>query len=142
MIKEVIMASLKQIKKTVAKNSLMFPIDMYTSLPGSIVITSYILNNEKPDLKSVHKKFKYYKRHGLPFGLEDTEYINKVLKVFDCSPIPYQYAAFVVSDYNALIAPYVNGELMPLREDGLFTLTLRKGKIYPLSKECKINGIH
>lgn len=135
------MASLKQIKKSVTNNSLMFPIDMYISLPGSIVITSYILNNEKPDLKEVHKKFKYYKRHGLPFGLEDPEYIDKVLKAFDCSPIPMQYAAFVVSDFNALVAPYIDGELMPLREDGLFTLTLRKGKIYPLSKGLE-NGLH
>lgn len=133
------MASLKQIKKNVKQNHLMFPVEMYNSLPGSIIITSYILNNERPDLKDVHKKFKYYKRHGFNFGLEDADYIDKVLKCFDCKPIPYEYAAFVQSDWNALICPFIDGQIMPLREDGIYTLTLRKGKVYPLSKEL-LNG--
>jgi hypothetical protein len=54
---------LRKIKKNVAENKFLFPLEMYTSLPGSVIITSYILNEEKPDLLEIRKKWKYYTRH-------------------------------------------------------------------------------
>ena len=128
------MASLKQIKKNVTKNSLLFPLEMYTSLPGSIVITSCILNNRYPDMKELKKKWKYYTKHSLGFDLTDKDYIKKVCDIFGVEEVKGN-AAFVQSDYNALICPYYKGNIYPLREDGLFTLTLRKGKIYPITEE-------
>ena len=131
------MASLKQIKKSVTNNSLLFPREMYNTLQGSIVITSYILNNERPDLLDLKKKWKKAVKHGISVNSEET-FIQDILKFFDCPPIPYEYAAYVTyceGKYsNSLVAPYVNGELLPLREDGFLSMTLRKGKIYPLSK--------
>ena len=64
---------LRKFKKNVAVNSFLFPLEMYTSLPGSIIVTSYILNNDKPDLLNIRKKWKYYSKHGFDFGFEDTE---------------------------------------------------------------------
>jgi hypothetical protein len=136
--------SLRKIKKNVAENSFMFPLEMYTSLPGSIVVTSYILNyvlsdgaKEKPDLLEIRKKWKSAVRHGFDFGLKDPEYINKVCDEFGVEHIPLNLAAFVQSDLNALVVPYleIEGEkrIMPLREDGYYSRTLRKGKIYPLT---------
>jgi len=136
--------SLRKIKKNVAENSFMFPLEMYTSLPGSIVVTSYILNyvlsdgtKEKPDLLVIRKKWKSAVRHGFDFGLKDPDYINKVCDEFGVEHIPLNLAAFVQSDLNALVVPYleIEGEkrIMPLREDGYYSRTLRKGKIYPLT---------
>ena len=129
---------LRNIKKNVAKNSFLFPLEMYTSFPGSVVITSYILNEEKPDLLKIRKKWKYLLRHGLGFDLTDENYLQKVCDLFEVKMFPLELAAYVQSEYNALICPYFENEegiktIWPLREDGMYSRTLRKGKIYPLT---------
>ena len=131
---------LRKIKKNVAENAFLFPLEMYTSFPGSVIITSYILSEEKPDLLAIRKKWRYYVRHGLGFDFSDPDYIKKVCELFEVKPFPLELAAFVQSEYNALIAPYIENEegfkdLYPLREDGYFSRTLRKGKIYPLAEK-------
>ena len=136
---------LRKIKKNVAQNSFLFPLEMYTSLPGSVIITSYILNEEKPDLKEIRKKWKYCLRHGLGFDFSDPDYLKKVCELFKVKMFPLELAAYVQSEYNALIAPYIENEegfkdIYPLREDGYFTRTLRKGKIYPLAEKVADNG--
>ena len=133
---------LRKIKKNVAENKFLFPLEMYTSLPGSVIITSYILNEEKPDLLEIRKKWKYYTRHGLGFDFSDPDYIKKVCELFEVEMFPLEFAAFVQSEFNALICPYVEVEdgrkdILPLREDGYYSRTLRKGKIYPLSEKVE-----
>jgi hypothetical protein len=118
---------------------------MYTSFPGSVIITSYILNEEKPDVLNIRKKWKYYKRHGLGFDISDPDYLEKLCKLFEVKMFPLELAAFVQSEYNALICPYFENEegfktVWPLREDGMLTRTLRKGKIYPLTDK-KLNEV-
>lgn len=137
---------LRKIKKNVAENKFLFPLEMYTSFPGSVIITSYILNEDKPDVKEIRKKWKYYLRHGLDFDFSDPDYIKKVCELFEVKMFPLELAAYVQSEYNALIAPYIENEegfrdLYPLREDGYFSRTLRKGKIYPLTEKVT-NGEH
>ena len=133
---------LRKIKKNVAKNKFMFPLEMYTSLPGSVIITSYILNEEKPDLLEIRKKWKYYTRHGLGFDFSDPEYLKKLCEKFEVKMFPLELAAYVQSEFNALICPYFEDEegmktIWPLREDGYYSRTLRKGKIYPLSEKVE-----
>lgn len=133
---------IRQFKKNVAENAFIFPPEMYTSFPGSIVVTSYILSNDKPDVLKIRKKWKYYLRHGLDFDFSDPEYIKKVCELFEVEMFPLEYAAFVQSEFNALICPYVEVEegkkdILPLREDGYYSRTLRKGKIYPLSEKVE-----
>ena len=133
---------LRKIKKNVAENKFMFPLEMYTSLPGSVIITSYILNEEKPDLLQIRKKWKYYTRHGLGFDFSDPEYLKKLCEKFEVKMFPLELAAYVQSEFNALICPYVEVEegrkdILPLREDGYYSRTLRKGKIYPLSEKVE-----
>ena len=133
---------LRKIKKNVAENKFMFPLEMYTSLPGSVIITSYILNEEKPDLLQIRKKWKYYTRHGLGFDFSDPEYLKKVCEKFEVKMFPLELAAYVQSEFNALICPYFEDEegmktIWPLREDGYYSRTLRKGKIYPLSEKVE-----
>ena len=133
---------IRKLKKNVAENKFMFPLEMYTSLPGSVIITSYILNEKKPDLLQIRKKWKYYTRHGLGFDFSDPEYLKKVCEKFEVKMFPLELAAYVQSEFNALICPYFEDEegmktIWPLREDGYFSRTLRKGKIYPLSEKVE-----
>jgi hypothetical protein len=135
---------LRKIKKNVAENKFMFPLEMYTSLPGSVIITSYILNKEKPDLLQIRKKWKYYTRHGLGFDFSDPEYLKKLCEKFEVKMFPLELAAYVQSEFNALICPYFEDEegiktIWPLREDGYYSRTLRKGKIYPLAEKVENN---
>ena len=145
MIARGIEMGLRKLKKNVAKNNFLFPLEMYTSLPGSVIITSYILNEEKPDLKEIRKKWKYCLRHGLGFDFSDPDYLKKVCELFKVKMFPLDLAAYVQSEFNALICPYFEDEegmktVWPLREDGYFTRTLRKGKIYPLAEKVADNG--
>lgn len=135
---------IRKIKKNVAENNFLFPLEMYTSFPGSVIITSYILTEDKSkvDLLNIRKKWKYYLRHGLDFDFSDPEYIKKVCELFEVPMFPLEYAAFVQSEFNALICPYIEVEegrkdILPLREDGYYSRTLRKGKIYPLSEKVE-----
>ncbi len=133
---------IRKLKKNVAENKFLFPLEMYTSLPGSVIITSYILNEEKPDLLEIRKKWKYYTRHGLGFDFSDPEYLKKVCEKFEVKMFPLELAAYVQSEFNALICPYFEDEegmktIWPLREDGYYSRTLRKGKIYPLSEKVE-----
>lgn len=130
----------RQIRKNIAKNYFIFEPEMYTSLPGSIVITSYILSEEKPEVKDIRKKWKYFVRHGFNFDFTDENYISKVCEAFGLKMFPLELAAYVQSEYNALIVPYIeddkgNKNILPLREDGIYTRTLRVGKIYPLTEK-------
>jgi hypothetical protein len=132
---------LRKIKKNVAENKFIFPLEMYTSFPGSIIVTSYILSNDKPDVLAIRKKWKYYTRHGLGFDFSDPDYIKKVCELFEVEMFPLEFAAFVQSEFNALICPYIEVEegkkdILPLREDGYYSRTLRKGKIYPLAEKA------
>ena len=131
---------MRKLKKNVAENKFLFPLEMYTSLPGSVIITSYILNEEKPDLLQIRKKWKYYTRHGLDFDFSDPEYLKKLCEKFEVKMFPLELAAYVQSEFNALICPYFEDEegmktVWPLREDGYYSRTLRKGKIYPLTEK-------
>ena len=133
---------IRKLKKNVAEDKFMFPLEMYTSLPGSVIITSYILNEEKPDLLEIRKKWKYYTRHGLGFDFSDPDYLKKLCEKFEVKMFPLELAAYVQSEFNALICPYFEDEegfktIWPLREDGYYSRTLRKGKIYPLSEKVE-----
>ena len=137
---------IRKLKKNVAENKFLFPLEMYTSLPGSVIITSYILNEEKPDLLQIRKKWKYYTRHGLGFDFSDPEYLKKLCEKFEVKMFPLELAAYVQSEFNALICPYFEDEegmktIWPLREDGYYSRTLRKGKIYPLSEKVENKAV-
>lgn len=135
--------NLRRIKKNISKDRFLFEGDMYTDFVGSIVITSYILNGQTANRKAIRKQWKSIKRKGLPFDASDKDFINKVLDVFKMPPIPDGQAAFVnyaCGKYNGmLVAPYdaEHKFVFPLREDGFYSLTLRKGKIYPIKEGVK-----
>lgn len=128
------MSSLHSMKKEIAKRTLMFEPEMYLNTIGSIIISAYILSPEKPSVFEINKRWHQIKKHPkkVNFWLEDPDFIDKTLDLF-CMKRPEVFPiAMVQSDFNVLFMPYVEGQLFPLREDGIYPMTASKGKIYPI----------
>lgn len=133
------MSSLHSLRKNISKSTLTFDPDMYTNIVGSLVVTNYILTEDKPEVKDIKKKWKSIKKKGLDFWLDDKDFIPKVLALFNLKPAYGQFA-MVQSEYNVLFAPYINGTILPLNENGFYSRTLRNGKIYPIEENVKNDG--
>lgn len=136
------MSSLHSMKKEIAKRSLMFEPDMYNNVFGSVVISAYILSKEKPVVPVINKMWREIKKnHNLvDFWLDDPNFIDKTLDLF-CMKRPKNFPiAMVQSDFNVLFMPYVEGQLFPLREDGIYPMTASKGKVYPVDFTNKGSG--
>lgn len=128
------MSSLHSMKKEIAKRKLMFDPDMYNNVFGSVVISAYILSKEKPVVPVINKMWREIKKnHNLVnFWLEDPDFIDKTLDLFYMKRPEVFPIAMVQSEFNVLFMPYVEGQLFPLREDGVYPMTASKGKIYPI----------
>lgn len=127
-------SALKRLEKRINNNSLIFPQEMYNNTLGSLVITHYILSDDKPDPIQLKKTWNKLKRKGLKFWLEDNDFIVKALKLFDLEP-KWGLFAMCQSKFNVLFAPYVNKTIYPIREDGMFAPTLKYGNVYPVVQE-------
>lgn len=132
------MSVLRKFRKSIVQSSLKFDPDMYNNILGSLVITHYMLNKldgNEPDITAIKAKWKSLVKKGkLDFWLDDKEFIQKALALFDMKPI---YGKFVMcqSELNTLFLPYVNDTVLPIREDGIYPNTARNGKIYPINEK-------
>lgn len=137
------MSSLHSIKKNIEKSSLKFAPEMYNNTLGSVIISACIFNNpDKDDVSSIKKTWNKIKKNPelVPCWIDDKEFIKKWLKLFNIN-MPENFSiAMVQSKYNILFMPYLNDTLMPLREDGIFPLTSKCGKIYPVDIKGGINN--
>ena len=68
----------------------------------------------------------------IDWNLSDEDFIDKTLAFFDVEKPKEFPIAFVQYGTNALFAPYIDGRVFPLREDGLKGAILTKGKVYPI----------
>ena len=131
------MSSLHSMKKEIAKRTLMFQPDMYNNTLGSVIICGFILTPNMPaDLVGkINKQWNKVAKGKVKvdFWLNDPDFIDKALKLFDMEKPDEFPIAMVQSDFNVLFMPYVDGNLLPLREDGVYPQTARKGKIYPIN---------
>lgn len=127
------MSSLHSIKKEIKKNNLRFMPDMYNHPLGSVIISACILTG-KTDVVEINKKWRNLVKHPqkVDFWIDDKDFIDKSLALFDMKRPEDFPIAMVQSDFNVLFMPYVDGQLFPLREDGIFPQTANKGKIYPI----------
>lgn len=124
------------IRKEVNKNSSIFAPEMYTNTLGSIIICAYIFSKEKPNPVDINKKWRKIRKNPenfIDFWLDDPEFIDKSLKLFDLERPEEFPICFVQSDFNTLFMPYVDGKLLPLNENGLYPQTAKRGKIYPIN---------
>lgn len=117
--------------------SLMFPSDMYNNVYGSVIVCGYIFssNEEKPSCSEIVSRWKTTvkkKGKGITWGIDDKDFIDKTLEYFGMKrPINFPIA-FIQSSTNCLFAPYLDGKVYPLREDGFMGHTLSTGKVYPV----------
>ena len=124
-------------RKQVKNNNLRFDANMYDNVLGSLIITHYILNKldgvelDVNDIKTRWKKL--VKKGNLDFWLDDKDFIPKALALFDMKPM-YGRFAMVQGRFNLLFLPYIDGQVMPVKETGVYPLSARDGKIYPVTE--------
>lgn len=130
------MGMLHAFRKQVKKSNLRFAPEMYNNVLGSLVITHYMLNKlegNELDVGAIKAKWKYIVKHGIDFWLDDPDFITKALALFDMKPI-YGRFAMVQSALNTLFMPYIDDQIMPIREDGIYQNSVIHGKIYPVTE--------
>lgn len=129
---------LRRFRKQVKKSNLRFAPEMYNNILGSLVITHYMLNKlegNEPDVEAIKAKWKQLVKKGnLDFWLDDKEFIPKALALFDMKPI-YGKFAMCQSALNTLFMPYIDEQVLPIREDGIYANTVVHGKIYPINEK-------
>lgn len=130
------MSILRKFRKNVTKSCLKFDVDMYNNILGTLVITHYVLNmldGVELDVAKIKAKWKaLVKKGNLDFWLDDKDFIPKALALFDMKPI-YGRFAMCQSALNTIFLPYIDEKVLPVREDGIYPLTARNGKIYPIT---------
>lgn len=134
------MSTLRKFRKAVEKSDLRFDPEMYNNVLGSLVITHYVLrtlDGEDVDINKIRSTWrKLSKKKSLDFWLDDKDFIVKALALFDMEPLYGRFAA-CQSAFNILFLPYIDGTVLPIREDGIYPMTARDGKIYPVLETNK-----
>lgn len=121
----------KRCQKKVEKK-MMFPAEMYTSLVGSLVVSNYIMSEEKPEISSIVKEWKYLQKHPDKVPLDSKNFVEECLNLFGLKP---KYGMFCKceSKWNILFAPFIEYPL-PIREDGVYAKTIvdaiKEDKVY------------
>ena len=118
-----------------AKSLLRFEGDMYTNIYGSVIICAAILSGiDEEKIKMINLLWRRAKKKSslIDWNLSDEDFIDKTLAFFDVEKPKEFPIAFVQYGTNALFAPYIDGRVFPLREDGLKGAILTKGKVYPI----------
>lgn len=134
------MGTLRKFRKSVENSILRFDPTMYNNVLGSLVITHYILrtlDGEEIDtgkIKSTWRKLS--KKKSLDFWLDDKDFVVKALALFDMQPL-YGRFAMCQSAFNVLFLPYIDGTVLPIREDGIYPMSAKSGKIYPVLETNK-----
>lgn len=134
------MGTLRKFRRSIEKSILRFDPTMYNNVLGSLVITHYILrtlDGEDVDISKIKSTWrKLSKKKTLDFWLDDKDFIVKALALFDMQPL-YGRFAMCQSAFNVLFLPYVDGTVLPIREDGIYPMSARSGKIYPVLETNK-----
>lgn len=134
------MSTLHGFRKGITVNpNLRFDTDMYNNVVGSLIITAWMLSDQSIDPKVINRQWKTLKKKGLDFWLDDPEFVNKVLAKFNLE-VPYGRFAMIQSELNILFLPYVDETVLPIREDGIYPLSARNGKVYPVVKEDVVDA--
>ena len=134
------MGTLRKFRKKVMKSNLRFDADMYNNILGSLVITHYVLrtlDGEETDVNKIRATWKKLsKKKTLDFWIDDKDFVVKALALFDMKPL-YGRFAMCQSTFNVLFLPYIDGTVLPIREDGIYPMSARSGKIYPVLETNK-----
>ena len=134
------MSILRKFRKNVRQSTLRFDPGMYNNVLGSLVITHYVLrtlDGEVVDVNKIKRTWKALtKKKTLDFWIDDKDFVVKALALFDMQPL-YGRFAMCQSAFNLLFLPYIDGTVLPIREDGIYPMTAKDGKIYPVLETNK-----
>ena len=134
------MSILRKFRKNVRQSILRFDSAMYNNVLGSLVITHYVLrtlDGEETDVNKIKSTWKKLsKKKDLGFWIDDKDFVVKALALFDMQP-SYGRFAMCQSTFNVLFLPYIDGTVLPIREDGIYPMSARGGKIYPVLETNK-----
>ena len=134
------MSILRKFRKNVKQSTLRFDPVMYNNVLGSLVITHYVLrtlDGEETDVNKIKSTWKALtKKKTLDFWIDDKDFVVKALALFDMKPL-YGRFAMCQSTFNVLFLPYIDGTVIPIREDGIYPMSARSGKIYPVLETNK-----
>lgn len=126
-----------------AKSLLRFESDMYSNIYGSVVVCAAMMQNvDAEKIKMINLLWRRAKKQPklIDWNLSDEDFIDKTLAFFDVEKPKVFPIAFVQYGANALFAPYIDGRIFPLREDGLKGAILTKGKIYPIDFKERVEN--
>lgn len=129
------MSTLHSMKKEILKHNSIFNPDMYINTLGSVIICGYLFTKNKPEPVEINKRWREIKRNPekfIDFWIDDPDFIDKSLQLFNIKRPDEFPIAMVQSKYNVLFMPYYDGQLYPLHENGLYPQTAKSGKIYPV----------
>lgn len=126
----------KKMSKKMENKGLIFPTSMYNTALGSVVVSAYVLSKNKeeydiPSIKKLWNKIDKNPMKYIKFGF-DENFIDNSLNLFGIKRPKDFPIAMVISKFNTLFAPYIDGELYPIREDGFIPPTYKLGKVYPI----------
>ena len=134
------MSILRKLRKNVRQSILRFDSAMYNNVLGSLVITHYVLrtlDGEETDVNKIKSTWKKLsKKKTLDFWIDDKDFVVKALALFNMKPL-YGRFAMCQSTFNVLFLPYIDGTVLPIREDGIYPMSARSGKIYPVLETNK-----
>ena len=134
------MGTLRKFRRSIEKSILRFDPTMYNNVLGSLVITHYVLrtlDGEETDVNKIKSTWKALtKKKTLDFWIDDKDFVVKALALFDMQPL-YGRFAMCQSTFNVLFLPYIDGTVLPIREDGIYPMSARSGKIYPVLETNK-----
>lgn len=137
--------SMKMQIKKIKSDKLMFPVDMYNNVYGSVVISAVMMSPhlKKKDRDAIIKKWNYAVDNpdDINWTLSDKKFVDKTLEYFGVKRPEIFPLAFIQSELNCLFAIYDKNtkEVYPLREDGIMGYTLRAGKVYPINFDSEEN---
>lgn len=124
----------KRMRKNVKDPVLQFHADFYSNVAGSLILTNWILTTEeKLSIPAMNALWKRTKKKGLKVWLDDPNFITETLALFNLKP-HWNKFAFVQGTHNCLFLPYEDNKIYTIREDGLYTTTMKTGKIYPMTE--------
>lgn len=132
----------KMQKKINESKTMEFDEEMYNNCYGSVVICYMILQSApctvKRAVKARWNEIKADPDSNIDFIWDDPQFVEKTLALFNL-PLTDNVKnniCMVKSKYNVLFAPYYEGKVLPLREDGFMGRTLKTGEVtYPLFKD-------
>ena len=113
------------------KNSLLFPIEMYLTTIGSFAVAYHMCGRSRSHFY-LKKIFKVLQKK-LPEFNSYIELISKLRAAYDCPDIDLPIVAVATDTGNLLFTVFLDGLIMPNREDGIPAGFMHPNRVFDLN---------